>query len=579
MRPQAGGDAGGLAALLLLACASCAHGPGATPPAGGGAPAMVADRIFINGKVRTLDPRRPIVEALAVKDGNLVFTGDNGPALRLWGGRTEVLDLKGGTVVPGLADAHFHVASFGRSLHIVRLRGAPTYAEVVRRVAEAARALPAEAWIEGRGWDQNLWPDRSMPDRAPLDSLFPGRPVVLNRVDGHAALVNGEALRRAGIGRDTPDPEGGRILRRPGGEPTGVLVDNAVDLVTAAKPAPSGELRKAWMREALERCARAGLTEVHDAGITWEDVALYRELGAAGQLPIRVYAMVGGNGIVLPDYFQEPPALGEFQGRLTVRCLKLGVDGALGSRGAALLRPYSDEPGTSGLVTMSPAFIESLTVEALRRGYQVAVHAIGDRGNRLALDAFERALARVPPSQRKGGVRNPRLRIEHAQVIERGDLARFARLGVVASMQPTHCTSDMPWVRARLGPDREGGCYAWHSFLVARVPLALGSDCPVESEEPLLGLYAAITRRDLDGNPPGGWHPEQRLTPGEALAGFTTGAAWAAFEEESGGRLAEGNRADFTVLDRDPLMVPAAELPRLKVLRTVVGGADAWVAP
>jgi predicted amidohydrolase YtcJ len=564
-----------LAVLAALSTGLAATGGALAPPRPDSA--VVADRIFINGRIRTLDPRQPLVPALAIKDGRLVFLGENGPALRLWGGRTDVVDLHGAAVVPGLTDAHLHVESFGRSLDIANLRGARSYDELLRRLQEKAAQLPADAWIEGRGWDQNLWPGQAMPDRARLDALFPDRPVLLGRVDGHAVLANGAALRRAGVSRDTRDPDGGRILRRADGEPTGVLVDNAEELVRRAVPAPTREQRKAWLHHALEHFAAAGLTEVHDAGIDWEGVDLYRELGAEGRLPIRVYAMVGvqAGG----DLFAHPPALGEFGGRLAARCIKLYIDGALGSRGAALLRPYSDEPGSTGLLVTPPAVIESLTVEALRRGFQVAVHAIGDRGNRLALDAYERALSRVPPSQRKGGVRNPRLRIEHAQVVEVRDITRFARLGVVASMQPTHCTSDMPWVRSRLGADREAGCYAWHSFLVARVPLAFGSDCPVESEDPRLGLYAAITRQDLEGRPRGGWHPEQRLAPAEALAAFTTGAAWAAFEEETGGTLVEGHRADFTVFERDPLKLRAEELPRLRVLRTVVGGDDAWRAP
>jgi predicted amidohydrolase YtcJ len=552
------------------------------PPAGaaeGAASTIVADRIFINGKVRTLHPRQPVVQAVAVKGGKLAFLGDTGPALRLWGGNTEVVDLRGATVVPGLVDAHFHVEGFGASMVTAKLRGARSFDEVVQRAVETARALPAGEWLQGRGWDQNLWTDKSMPDRATLDAAFPDRPVLLRRVDGHAVIANGAALECAGITRSTPEPDGGRILRRADGEPTGVLIDNAMDLLSGVVPAPDAAERKRRIVAALERCARAGLTGVHDAGLTWETVGLYRELGKAGHLPIRVYAMIGGNATRLDDYFPEPPTVGEFEGRLTVRCLKLGIDGALGSRGAALLNPYSDEPSHGGLITTPPAAIESVTVEALRRGYQVAVHAIGDRGNRLTLDAFERALAAVPRSQRKGGARDPRLRIEHAQVVYPGEIPRFARLGVVASMQPTHCTSDMPWVRARLGAEREAGCYAWRAFLAARVPLAFGSDCPVESEEPRLGLYAAVTRRDLDGDPPGGWHPEQALTAAEALAAFTTGPAWAAFEEESGGNLVEGKRADFTVFEQDPLTVPAAELPRLRVLRTVVGGRDAWEAP
>ncbi|MFQ5768184.1 MAG: amidohydrolase, partial [Acidobacteriota bacterium] len=421
-----------------------------------------------------------------------------------------------------------------------------------------------------------------------LSQAVPDRPVALERVDGHAKLVNAAAMAAAGIDRTTPDPPGGRILHDAQGEPTGVLLDNAESLVDRVIPPASEAGKLAALEEALNHLASLGLTGVHDAGVGvtpepgfpqgdagWARVDLYRRLLKEGRLPIRVYVMLGGNGVVPPPggFFQRPPLLGEGDGLLTVRALKLGVDGALGSRGAALEEPYADDDGNRGLVTMAQEPLNTLVQEAMEKGWQVAIHAIGDRGNRMALEAIVRAEKKVPGGQAT------RPRIEHAQVLALGDPERFADAGIIASIQPTHATSDRRWAAERLGPQRLEDAYAYRSLARAGVRLACGSDFPVESADPWAGLLAAMARQDASGEPEGGWRTEEALTPDQALSCFTSGAAWAAFMEDEVGRLMAGMRADFTILDGDPLDEPPRRLMDLTVLRTVVGGRTVYEAP
>jgi predicted amidohydrolase YtcJ len=407
---------------------------------------------------------------------------------------------------------------------------------------------------------------------------------VLTRVDGHAVLANGLALAAAGVDRRTPDPEGGEILRDAAGEPTGVLIDNATLLVENVAPAPGREDLRRLLTTATRRCLSLGLTGVHDAGLgypsdderaragypTWD---VMREMADAGELGLRVYGMVGGQPLPPEAYLRREPEIGRAGGMLTVRTVKLYADGALGSRGAALLEDYADRPGHRGLLLTDPARIEETVRQAVDAGYQVGVHAIGDRANRVVLDVYERILAEHPGE-------DLRLRIEHAQVIAPGDIPRFAALGVIPAMQPTHATSDMYWAEKRLGRKRLAGAYAWRSLLDAGVShLPLGSDFPVESANPFWGWYAAVTRQDAEGQPAGGWMPGQRLDREEALQGFTLDAAYAAFQEDDLGSLSPGKLADFLVLDRDPLTVPAAELRHTRVLETWVGGRRAFPLP
>lgn len=524
--------------------------------------------LYLAARVRTLDPAQPLAEAVAVRGGKIVFVGTREKTLQAFpeGQRVE---LPGATIVPGLADAHGHLLNLGRTLGQVGLSDARSLGEVLERVKRAPPSSYEGEWLIGGGWDQNDWREgeRDFPHRVALDRLFPGTPVFLSRVDGHAAWVNSEALRRAGLTAKTPDPPGGRILRDEAGEPTGVLVDNAIDLLESLLPPLTDEQRQGRLRVALEHCAKVGLTSVHDAGMDFATFTLLQQWDAVGALPIRVYAMAEGQGKDAQTYLER----GTFSGRnLTLRAVKLLADGAMGSRGAALEQPYSDEPSQRGLLLLSPEELEAKASAFAERGFQVAVHAIGDRANSIALDILGRL-----ERQRPGG----RHRVEHAQLVKLADLPRFAQQGVVASMQPTHATSDMPWAEARVGRQRLAGAYAWKSLLDHGTRLAFGSDFPVEEANPLLGMYAARTRQDASGQPEGGFVPNERLSGEQALAGFTSGAAYAAFAEKQRGLIREGMDADLVALEIDPVENEPKALLSARVLRTLVAGVEIYRAP
>lgn len=480
------------------------------------------------------------------------------------------IDAGGRDVVPGMIDAHGHVMNLGFALLRANLIGANDKQDVIARLREFEKTLPKGAWLQGRGWDQNDWPDKAFPTAADLDAAFPDRPVWLERVDGHAGWANSAALRA--VKRDLSgdwQPEGGRILRQDG-RATGIFVDMAASLVDAVVPAPDDALRARALERSLQAAVSHGLTGVHDMGVSLADLALMRGFADRGKLPLRIRAYADGDGAMLAGLC----AMGPYEhrsGRLSMRGVKFYVDGALGSRGAALLEDYSDEPGHRGLLVTEPAAYAAAVAKARDCGIQPASHAIGDRGNRIVLDTYANALG-----AKSGG--DHRWRVEHAQVVAPSDIPRFAALKLIASMQPTHATSDMPWAEARVGAARLEGAYAWQRFRAAGVPLALGSDFPVESVDPRLGLYAAVTRSDLAGQPPGGWLPDQKLSPAQALAGFTSDAAYASFDEDSLGKLAPGHRADFVILGGDPLTVPAAELPKLRVVSTWVDGVVVFEA-
>ncbi len=531
-----------------------------------------ADLVLHDAVIRTLDPARPTASALALRGDRILALGDAvDPA---WvGSATRVIDLDGACVVPGLWDAHGHLLSLGLAEHEVDLAGARSFAEVVARVAARAAATPRGQWIVGRGWDQNDWPRDEfageLPAHARLSAATPEHPVLLSRVDGHAALLNARALAARGIDRSTTSPAGGEVLKDAAGEPTGVLVDAALDL--APEPPPTPAQVRAALRAAARACVEHGLVGVHDAGVGREALAGLEELAAAGELPLRVYAMLA-QGAATDEVLARGPRVGLHGGRLTVRAIKVFVDGALGSRGAFLLEPYADRPDTRGLPQTDLAALRDLIVRAGRHGFQVCAHAIGDAGVRLVLDAVEAAAAELGPER----ARALRTRIEHAQVIHPDDVGRFAALGVLPSMQPTHATSDMPWAAARLGAERVRGAYAWQALLSAGVPaIACGSDFPVEGVSPLWGLHAAVTRLDAAGQSPhgpGGWFPDQRLTREQALLGFTRWACAAAFMEDQGGVLAPGRLADVAVFERDLLTCPPADLRDLRARLTIVGG-------
>jgi predicted amidohydrolase YtcJ len=522
--------------------------------------------VLVHGRIHTLDPALPEATALAVIGDRIVKVGSDKEVGTLVGPGTRKIDLKGASVIPGLIDAHLHLAGIGRSMEELDLRGLKSPAEAVSRVAEAASRTAPGDWILGRGWDQNLWPVPDFPTAAMLDAAAGDHPVSLMRIDGHAMWVNGKALEIAKITRGVSDPAGGKILRDKGtGNPTGVLLDDALELIKNKIPNPDPATKKRWIQQAGQALLSCGITTVHDAGVPPEDIDLYKTMVEEGSLPLRVYAMLGDSNKKYPDYFVQERVLGYGDRRFTFRALKLGVDGALGSRGAALLAPYSDDPKNSGISTLSGDQLEEITRQALRKGFQVCVHAIGDRANRLVLDRFERALAAVPTP-------DARLRIEHAQILAPSDIPRFGKLGILASMQPSHATSDMPWVPARLGEDRLTGAYAWKSLLNSSARLAFGSDAPIEGWNPFQGLFAAVTRQDENLSPEGGWIPQERLTRDEALQAYTLGAAYAAFEENEKGSLAPGKLADLVVLDRDYFDVPEAEISKITPQMTVLGG-------
>jgi hypothetical protein len=522
-----------------------------------------ADLILRHGVFYPVAPPGQVEGSLAVRGGRIVYLGDDAGAEKLRGPQTRTIDLAGRAVTPGLIDAHAHFRGLGEALQEVDLTGAATFDEVVRRVRAAAAQAPAGAWVRGHGWDQNRWPDRRFPTHEALSAAVPDHPVWLARVDGHAALANARAMAILKLDATVKDPPGGRFLRDAAGRPTGVMIDNAKGEMEGRLPELTVEDRKRALRLAARHCVERGLTTVTDMGIGDADYRAYDDLRRAGELPLRAAVFLGDNEALLARWFQRGPEI-DPQARLTVRGVKLYADGALGSRGAALIEPYSDDPNNLGLMVSTGAHLEDVARRALGAGFQVAIHAIGDRGGLVALDALEKALGGPRPEAR--------FRLEHSQVLRLQDIQRMARLGIIASMQPTHATSDMPWAGDRLGQARLAGAYAWRKVLDAGGRLALGSDFPVESADPRLGLYSAVTRQDLQGNPPGGWLPGERLTREEALRGFTLDAAWSLFLDQEVGSLAVGKRADLVVFGRDPMTIPELEIPKAAIDYTVVEG-------
>ncbi|MCU0617926.1 MAG: amidohydrolase [Gemmatimonadaceae bacterium] len=443
--------------------------------------------------------------------------------------------------------------------------GVPSYAELIARVKARAATLPKGAWVEGRGWDQNQWADGQFPTHEALSAAVPDHPVYLTRVDGHAALVNAAAMKAAGLTRATRDPAGGRILKGANGEPTGVLIDRAEEIVARVMPAPTREQTRQALLEAQRVMHRWGLTGVHDAGAGRAMIELYEEMAQSGELNLRLYAMIADDSAAISHFMAMGPRSALHNGRLWVRSIKLYSDGALGSRGAALLEPYSDDADNSGLLVSPPAHIQDVAERALARGFQVNTHAIGDRGNRLVLDAYQKALDKFPRADH-------RFRIEHAQILHYSDIPRFAQLGVIPSMQASHQTSDMYWAGKRLGPERLLGAYAWRSLLNSGVIIPNGSDFPVEYVNPLISFHAAIARQDANDYPVGGWYPDQRMTRDEALKSMTLWPAYSAFQETELGSLTVGKHADFVVLSQDIMRVAAELVLKTEVLSTWVGG-------
>ena len=524
-----------------------------------------ADMILYNARIYTVDENRPTAEAMAVRDGRVLFTGSLRGAEALAGERTERIDLQGATVVPGMVDAHVHLMGLGSALRNIDLVGTRSYDEIIRLVVDRARSAPKGEWIQGRGWDQNDWGDTRFPTHEALSRAVPDHPVYLTRVDGHAALVNAMAMEQAGLTVAMTDPAGGRIIRDDAGNATGVLIDRAQGLVAQAIPEPSAHEQRQALLAAIAEANRWGLTGIHDAGVDAESIDLYESVAREGGYNIRNYVMIASDDATLQRYFTRGPQAALFDGRLWLRAIKISADGALGSRGAALLEPYSDDPGNTGLLITPFERIEAVAVRALREGFQVNVHAIGDRANRVVLDAFEVALREVPTADH-------RFRVEHAQIIHSQDLPRFAQLDVIPSMQGSHQTSDMYWAIDRLGWTRVQGAYAWRSLLNTGVVIPNGSDFPVESPNPLISFKAFVTRQDANGWPAGGWFPDERTTRAEALKSMTLWPAYGAFMEDVSGSLTPGKYADFVVLDQDIMTIAPERILDARVLMTVLGG-------
>jgi predicted amidohydrolase YtcJ len=544
-----------------LAAGSCGKPePRPVPPGTPGPPGAsgVADVVLVGGDIWTMDPAHPKVAAVAWRGDQILAAGDVASVRALAGPTTRVIDLHGRSATPGLIDAHCHLYSLGADLEHVSVRDLTSEAATVAAIAAAARTRPADQWLIGRGWDQNRWPGQQFPTRAALDAAVSDRPVVLERIDGHAIWVNSVALQKAGITKATPDPAGGKIVRGASGEPTGVLIDNAESLVVAKEPPASPEVREQRLRAASAVAIAAGLTAVHDMGIEEETADAYRKLAAAHQLPLRVHAF-----LTAPAHLERlatPPA--PATGRFEMRGVKFYADGALGSRGARLYDGYSDDPGNHGLWRTDPAMLARSVEAAVAGGWQVAIHAIGDAAVGSVLDAYLAAEKAHPGDHR--------LRVEHTQVIAPKDVPRMIAARAIASMQPTHATSDMPWAEARLGPTRVLGAYAWRTMLEHHIPVAGGSDFPVERVPPILGIYAAVTRQDSKGMPAGGWYPDQRMTLPEAIDAFTHGAAYAEGAEGSRGMIAVGRHADLTVFSGT--LAPDRSLLDLQVDYTIVDG-------
>jgi predicted amidohydrolase YtcJ len=537
----------------------------------GGVRAQERVTLLTAARIHTMDAARPHAQAMAFDAEGRILALDDAQALaRRYPGAAR-LDLGPATVVPGLIDAHAHVGELGFAMLGAELSGTRDKAEILRRLQAKAAALPEGEWLIGSGWDQNDWPEKSFPSAADLDAAFPDRPVWLTRVDGHAGWANSAAMRAVARDLSGDWQVDGGLIQREGGKATGLFVDNAMRLVEAAIPALDEADHERALALGMRTAVQHGLTGVHDAGITLQQLQRYRRLADRGEMPLRIHAMADGDREALAWLCREG-AYRHPSGRLQMRAVKLYADGALGSRGAALLQDYADDHGNRGLMVMSPQQLAVAAAKARDCGIQAAAHAIGDRGNREVLDVFEQALRGAAPADR-------RWRIEHAQVLSAQDLPRLAGLGVIASVQPTHATSDMPWAQDRVGPARIVGAYAWRQLRDSGARLALGSDFPVESVDPRLGLASAVTRADAAGQPVGGWFPAEKLTAFEALRGFTLDAAHAGFAEQDVGSLAPGKRADFVVLAQDPLAVPGAALRALTVRATYVDGKPVYQAP
>ena len=531
-----------------------------------------ADLVLRHATIYTVDAAHPTAQAVAVTDGKVIFVGTDAGVQKFIGSSTRTIDLEGRFVFPGFADAHAHFPGIGAREMTLNLEGTKSKAEFLSRVAAVVKQKKAGEWVTGGGWIETFWVPQEFPARQDLDRIAPNNPVWLTRADGHASIANSAALMLANIAGTTTNPSGGHINLDKDGQPTGMMIDRAQGMISRLTPSPTESQLDSAMILAGQRELSLGWTQVQDAHGTWAEVARMRKLIGSGQLHLRLYKAITGPGSEADKLIAQGPGAPELNDRLQTRVIKIVMDGALGSRGAALLEPYTDDAAQRGLITTDTLAVKDMLKRALRAGIQVETHAIGDRANRMTLDMYAAALKAVPPAERK--VKEPRWRIEHSQIVNPADIPRFKQLGIIASMEPSHAIGDLFFAASRLGIARLKGAYAWESFFKIGVPVAGGTDAPVERGEPMIEFYAAVARKSLDGRsgPPDVWHPEERVTRQQALKMFTWFPAFASFEEARHGSIAVGKAGDFTVLDQDIMKIPEAQIPKTKNVLTIIAG-------
>jgi hypothetical protein len=530
-----------------------------------------ATTVIDNANGYTLNAKGDVVQfaSLAFDDAGRILAVGTNAEVAAKAPQAKHVDMAGRTVLPGLIDAHGHVFGLGEMLTQLDLSATTSLPQALAAIGDYARANGDHAWVRGRGWNQENWKLGRFPTAQELDGIVADRPVWLERVDGHAGWANGRALALAGITDKTPDPVGGKIVRDAAGHATGVLVDAAQDMIQNVLPQPTEQEARTMLDRALTTMASVGLTSAHDAGVNVGQDRLYRDYADHGKLTARIYAMIGGTGADFDQLSKSGPLNAYGHDMYALRAVKLYADGALGSRGAALLAPYMDDPHSHGLLFHSNGEIDAMIAKAMKKGYQVNVHAIGDAGNRQILDTFAQEI----PANHAQALRH---RIEHAQVVTLTDIRRFKSIGIIPSMQPTHATSDKNMAEQRIGPERIQGAYAWRTFLAQGSRIACGSDFPVEAPNPFFGIHAAVTRQDAAGNPIAGWYPEQEMSLKEAFRCFTLDAAYAGHQEKTLGSLEAGKYADFIVIDRDMFRMSPYDIHKIGVLETWVGGRQVW---
>lgn len=538
-------------------------------------PEPEADIVFKNGNIYTANDDKPKAEAVAAKYGKIVFVGSNADAKKYEVKGVKVVDLKGATVVPGLVDSHYHFSGVGFREMNLNLEGTTSLEDFLAKVkARVDKAKPGE-WITGRGWIETFWQPPVFPTRWDLDKIAPNNPVYLTRADGHGAVANSAALKIAGVDKDTENPFGGEIMKdKKTGEPNGMLLDRAQPLVASRLPGDTGANLEQALILADKRSLSLGWTQIHDAGVSWAQVDVMKKLLSEKKLRIRLYEAIRGPGEDAQRLLREGPQVGLYDGRLTIRTIKVSIDGALGSKGAALIEPYADHD-TAGFLTQKEEDVLPMLQDALRKSVQVEVHAIGDRANRTILDWYEKAFNETPMIERQDRS-DPRWRIEHAQIVQLDDIPRFAKLKIIPSMQPSHAIGDLHFAPSRVGVKRLEGAYAWQRFIKQGSIIAGGSDAPVERGEPMIEFYAAVARKDQKGFSGEGWHPEQAVTREQALKMFTIWPAFAAFEEKSRGSIEVGKFADLTALSADIMKIPEMEILKARCVMTVINGEIVW---